>query len=446
MKRLFKYALYLILFALTLLTAFIAYLYFSEEKLDPQIQQLVKNAQTNQDVYSPENGFIYLFGMDAPEGTEDVYAFGLDKIKRLKANPKEDVTPAQRLTFDTQPCKAYAQLADCLIGHYLAHPDKTQQVLNTHHTLLMRYRAYLNKPEYRNLLTQSTLTLPPFQYVMYGRQLSAFYALNLMQNGEHSKGVNILLHDIEDARAKLQQADNLIHKMVGVAHISRQLDALSVLNQARAPLHPITQYPSDTLGNLTPQEINYTPFLMGEFLYTYHSVADMASYSEINWAQRTVLKLFTGPNVFFNHHFKGFKRIATLPTHPKQYLLARNQLLAQSDPMPFRTEIAFLLTIQEDTEQLLITYTDRLMTLNNKLQLLRISLSHPNITDDVLAQFPSEIDGSLAHIEHDAELPESLTRLCYPDFAQDARTRLIDRCLIIPKAQVRDLLATESSS
>lgn len=446
MKRLLKYALYLILFALSLLIAFIAYLYFSEEKLDPQIQQLVKNAQASQDVYSPDNGFIYLFGMDAPEDTEDVYAFGLDKIKRLKANPKEDVAPTQRLTFDSKICKAYAQLADCLIGDYLAHPDKTQQLVHTHHTLLMRYWAYLDKPEYNNLLTQSTMIFPPFEYVMYGRKLSAFYALSLMQDGEHSKGVNVLLHDIEDARAKLQQADNLIHKMVEVAHISRQLDVLSVLNQARAPLHPITQYPSDTLANLTPQELNYTSFLMGEFLFTYHNVTGIASYTELNWAQRTALNLVTGPNVFFNHHFKGFKRLATLPTHPKQYLLARNQLLAQSNPMPFRTEIAFLPIMTESTEQLLITYPDRLMTLNNKLQLLRISLSHPNITNDVLAQFPSEIDGSLAHIEYDAELPDNLTRLCYPDFAKDTRTRLFERCLIIPKAQVGDLRATEPPS
>lgn len=199
-----------------------------DDDLNPDAGKLLEQATAA----APNDTYIYLIGLDAPAGQDPLQA-GKIFFATLQAREQaSDINPAEPVRTQQLPLPegelfcGYRQ-EDCF-EKILRDDSELDDAIAPHTVLLQRYEHFLGMTGFRTL-TQPTPeeVYPSYQYIAKANRLVMLRAIRDMRNGNGEQAAANLLNHIAAIRSHLQQADNLIGKMIYAAVLSETIDVLS---------------------------------------------------------------------------------------------------------------------------------------------------------------------------------------------------------------------------
>lgn len=299
-----------------------------DDDLEPEAQSMYEQAVAHKE----SEAYIYLMGILAAvdEKPEDVGESLLKSIReaekkyfkshRLNQDFDYDEYPHEKRLplFELAPCED----DDCKhIDRLFTQKFDLDNLPKEQENLLKRYRRFIALKDYHTLAIPHLLSpLPPYQYVMKGNDLANLEAIHKARNGNIDAAKKRLLDDISSLRIQLQQADNLVAKMIYTIAISRNIDVLSVL------IHKNNSPSKEKIKPLTPDEKSVVKAMNHEFGLSYNLYSSMDRSQDIfskngytpGWITRMLFK----PNMTINSSYPQLKQVGENSLlNPKEFVM-----------------------------------------------------------------------------------------------------------------------------
>jgi hypothetical protein len=257
-----------ILFAAIALVALVAYVSADEELSSVANQYLETTANAG---LGPSRAYRVALGMHA-DFDEDPYEVGstaisdyLDASKNLSIY--DDVSypeyPEEKKVFvpssgDGELYCLFAE-SDCL-SQLLLDGRAREEERHRLAQMVERYDDYLTTEDYRTEIPAGySEPIPNFRYMFAAQRMKVFAAMSIAEQGDAESAVKALLEDLKLLRGKLKNSDHMIHKMITVAQVRDQLEAIAFI-------HSVFDAPDiGPISRLTEQELDFGMPLRTEF-------------------------------------------------------------------------------------------------------------------------------------------------------------------------------------
>lgn len=248
-------------------------------QVDDSLEPEAKTLYTQAIKHKESKAYIYLLGIQAA-ATENPAIVGktlLQSIKQVekKVSQNNCISVDYKTTGYPQEEKLPLLNLDSCTKDKCTHTEKlfahrlNSKEMKTQKVLYERYNKFMKMRDYHTLaLPHSLAPLPPYTYIMNGSDLISLMAIDRARNGDREAATTMLLHNISDLRHHLEQADNLVHKMIFVSAISKTIDVLSVLRHKNQAFMV-------KLESLSLEERSLTKALSYEFAVSYNFLKSM---------------------------------------------------------------------------------------------------------------------------------------------------------------------------
>ncbi|TQV82397.1 hypothetical protein FKG94_06530 [Exilibacterium tricleocarpae] len=287
----------------------------ADDELRPEARQLLDMASTSE----PSDAYLYLMGIFAA-ADEEPMAVGARIYASVRQGEQAFLNREAEFSYEDYPADKKLPMPDgdllcgaweagCL-GRLFSAKDQYAEMLQTHATVLARYKTFLALEDYRTLSSPAVVSapLPSYRYITVANRIAIMQAISTAERSGIDRAVGDLLSNTTGLRSHLRQADTLVGKSVFLLAVSENIDVLFVLMRRYG-------YQLDAeLPLLSTAERSFELPMAIELAAIYGVYTNMDGHPEFwnagdnfpGWATR----IFFKPNMSINALYPVYARIA----------------------------------------------------------------------------------------------------------------------------------------
>ena len=296
-----------------------------DEALNPRAQAWL--APDNRVIAAGSNGYFTLMGLfaapadrphDVGRKRVQAYELAISTTQDISELVFEDYPDSKRLRLGAEfEFLCQIEKANCLT-RFLDHADTIVALTEKHHTLLGRYHSLYEYPAFHSSATPGfNEPLVPYHLLATMNRLQLAQISVEFHSGSRLRAQENLHRDLHFQRRLLENADQLILKILAVEMLARDLHTLSQLLDSDLYLHEHLPDFADVLFDLSDQERSVDVCIRREFvamanlMLTMRSARPFDTNTEIpEWLMSVLYK----PNTTVNRMFERYEKTHGLAT------------------------------------------------------------------------------------------------------------------------------------
>lgn len=317
----------IILFILLLSTTVIA-----DEALNPEALPWL---EIKPNLKAEDNGFIYFYGIRKavkPEETwetgyryqrelENIFNYNLHHPRAQKSYPSMDgldfVEDPLLCTYEVVP-EIYQDCCDkqyCYQSYTTLTSEQLAYLIEKYQTHLAHYKKLQTYNAFEALIPPSISTpFPNYTAITQAHNAVILTIIQDYKNGKKQQAVEILTQDIAFHRARLQDKDTLIGKLIWINLLANDLYTLATLINIDPQFINLNQAPfTELLQPLTPEETALDAAFQYEFQTSFFLMRDVLQLDPgLSSAQVKFIKIFFQQNQTINKIYTMYRYIVNL--------------------------------------------------------------------------------------------------------------------------------------
>lgn len=306
--------------------AIIAAWIFIDVPLKPEVKAFI--VMPAAPVSERDNAYYDMLGFNAPSGI-DIHAYGLkqyrtvmteaEKAKNNKEAYKDPPEEPNAINF-----KGTFTKDERLLDLATKRSAELDKMLADNHELLARYRQLANAKGIAEPVDDSgpveAMPFPKFNNIRNIHQLFLADQIHRATKGDTAGSLAMISKDTLFWRIMLKQSRNLITKLVSVACLSQNYQAVSELIGYKSPDSDEKAILATILAPLTAEEMEMNLAMQGEAQMMYRFITDQRN-SQLKISEHILLsKIFYKENDTLNNGITPFIEMAKLSTLPSDRL------------------------------------------------------------------------------------------------------------------------------
>lgn len=322
----------------------------------------------------PSESYFHLLGMDAVADPVTVGRQRLQAYEEQIAEGRSDIVPFDypllEMPSDRQLCKPGEY--ECL-SRLRNDSTTVGLLLDEHRVLLKRYLTWLNGEPARTLATPSGYEpVGAYLALAKGHRLRALQALDAIQQNEGLRALSMRQQDIRQLRRHLQQADDLMTKMIVASLLADDLNQVARYRAQGMLSSPAPQ------PELSAEERGLALPIRREFATSVHAIRTLVP-RESSLTYRFVMRVGIKQNRTINEMFRyldDMARFGALESSNLVSEISSSEAAIRRSPWrePSNAAGRWLLNQSRDMR----TYSLRLHDLDAKIRLFNLLSQLPN--------------------------------------------------------------------
>jgi len=305
----------------------------SDQDLNHEAKELINLVESTEE----SEAFLYLLGMEAPEGV-DPTEFGRNRLEETELAPMSaSANAGERITAPKSPLLCNVSEFSCRKTLFTTDFD-SEKIRLQNKTLLTRVEEFHRYDEFRTLTDPSNYDVyPKHSFLTAAARIEILSAISAYRDGRIEEAVDTLSKQIEINRRAMSHQDSLIGKMVYVWVLSEIVNVVSII-LSNSPIQEDIYFPK-----LSREEKDFFEIAARELVITRNNyqLASQASDDGVDIVVNWFLRYFLKPNMSTNMAATQFTKGAKLAqlSHEEFANPQNNMDAVFNNRLPFENKI-----------------------------------------------------------------------------------------------------------